>query len=213
MSPFLAASCRRWLPGSLLVAVVLSGSFPAEAADPKPSVSVAASTVNPVQPRPAVTGPSASFDTFRIIVERNIFDPNRIGRTAGTAENQPPRGDMISLVGTMRYEKGLFAFFDGSNASFQKALHEGESIAQYTVTRIGSDGVELTRDGQKFSLTVGQQLRRPVGGDWTVAALETVQRETDTAPAADATPSPAIPAGASDTLKRLMEQRQKQLKP
>ena len=167
----------------------------------------------PTQLRPATTGPAASFDAFRIIEERNIFDPNRIGRTARGTENQPARDDVISLVGTMHYEKGLFAFFDGSAAGFQKSLHEGETIAQYTVTHIGNDGVELTRDGQKFSLTIGQQLRRPVGGDWKVVALDTVHREAETAPAPDAAPSPAIPAGASDTLKRLMEQRQKQLTP
>jgi hypothetical protein len=163
------------------------------------------------------TGPTASpkyatFDTFRIIDERNIFDPNRIGRTIRSTNDQP-RGDTITLVGTMQYEKGLFAFFDGSNPSFQKALHEKEVIDQYTVTHIASDRVDLTRDGQPITLKIGQQLRRPVGGDWTVVGAEIARSEANVASSAtEAAKAPAIPADASETLKRLMEQRQKQLK-
>ena len=43
----------------------------------------------------------------------------------------------------MQYEKGLFAFFDSPDAGYRKALHDGDAIAQFTVTRITADGVEL----------------------------------------------------------------------
>ena len=168
--------------------------------------------MTPTARAPAVAGAATSIDAFRIITERNIFDPNRIDHSARRADNQP-RGDKISLVGTMHYDKGLFAFFDGSGPDFKKSLHEGEAIAQYTVEHIRNDGVELTRDGQPIFLTIGQQLRRPVGGDWTAIGLETLRSESDTPRVADAAPPPVIPTGASDTLKRLMEQRQKQLRP
>ena len=201
-------SLGRWLSG----AVALAAGRLALAADAPPAVPV----VLTAPARPAGPSGPASFDTFRIIQERNIFNPNRVGRTTRGSDVQVPRGDIITLVGTMNYEKGLFAFFDGSSAAYQKALKEGQAIDQYTVTRIRSDGVDLTRAGQPVALTIGQQLRRPVGGDWTVVALETVRSEADTASAAAAAAStpaaPAIPAGASDTLKRLMEQRQKDLK-
>lgn len=169
-------------------------------------------------PPAAAARPATGFEAFRLITERNIFDPNRTGRSARGSEEAPPRPDVISLVGTMHYDKGLVAFFDGSGAAFQKTLHEGESIAEYAVARIDQTGVELTRDGRRIPLRVGQQLRRPVGGDWAVVALETVRNEAEaqrsaaTAAASPASPA-AIPANASETLKRLMEQRQKQLKP
>ncbi len=203
---FILSGHRRLLAAGLLIAAVLGHR--AQAAGGQKPVTPASGPL-----RPATTAPTASFDNFRIIVERNIFDPSRIGRTAAGADHQLPRGDTISLVGTMHYEKGLFAFFDGSSASYQKSLHEGDLIAQYTVTLIGNDGVELLRDGQRLNLTIGQQLNRPVGGDWTVVALDAVRSEADAARAQATSPVPDIPADASDTLRRLMEQRQKQLKP
>src|SRR5882724_12245240 len=50
------------------------------------------------------------FDTFRIISQRNIFDPNRTGRiiTDRTPHNHPHTVDTITLVGTMSYPKGKF---------------------------------------------------------------------------------------------------------
>lgn len=170
-------------------------------------------------PAAAQPRPMAGFETFRLITERNIFDPNRTGRSARNTEEAPPRPDIISLVGTMNYEKGLHAFFDGSAAAFRKTLREGETLEGYTVARIDQQGVDLTRGEQRVTLRIGQQLRRPPGGEWSVVALDTVRVEAEAqraaAATAAATPSaaPAIPANASETLKRLMEQRQKQLKP
>lgn len=202
----LLSSLRSQVVFLVLVALLVSRAIGAP--DTKPPSPTPTST--PV--KATGTGPIyASFDTFRIIDERNIFDPNRVGQVARSANDQP-RGDTITLVGTMHYEKGLFAFFDGSNASFQKALHETETIAQYTVTHIANDGVELMRDGQRLSLKIGQQLQRPVGGDWSVMALDTTRNEIASTSNSDVTTPSIIPPDAPDTLKRLMEQRQKQLR-
>ena len=117
---------------------------------------------------------TASFAAFRLIGDWNIFDPNRVGRK--TNEPPPPAGDTISLVGTMQYEKGLFAFFDSPDGNYRKALHVGDAIAQFTVARIMADGVELTRDSKRISLAIGQQLHRPEGGQWTVSAAARIDR-------------------------------------
>lgn len=200
-----------WRPLTLVAAAVLLGGGPAVAADAK--------TARPKH-APAATAPTAAtaatFDSFRIIDERNIFNPNRIGRSRSSADAPQVHADTISLVGTMRYEKGLFAFFDSPDANYRKALHEGETIAQYTVKRITPDGVELTRDKNQLSLKITDQLRRPDGSDWTLVAGGAARSDApaaDSANAADAGPPVplAIPADASDTLKRLMAQRQKQL--
>ena len=212
MNRFASSHFRRRLGAALFVLIALAAVRTVAAADVASPVPVA----KPVPARPAAPSGPAAFDTFRIISERNIFDPNRVGRVARGSEVVVPRGDIITLVGTMHYEKGLFAFFDGSSAAFQQSLKEGQMIAQYTVTHIRNDGVDLTRDGHPLALAIGQQLRRPVGGDWAVVASDTVRREAEAASAAAAAASspaaPVIPAGASDTLKRLMEQRQKELK-
>jgi hypothetical protein len=179
----------------VVVAAVLLGGGAAAGADQQSLPATAAASG---------TGITTSFDAFRSIGERNIFDPNRVGRNEDEPPPQPV--ETISLVGTMRYSKGLFAFFDSPDSNYRKALHEGNTIAQFTVKRITPDGVELTRDSQQVSLTIGQQLRRLAGEDWAVSGAT----RADLAPASSA--APTIPVDASDTLRRLMEQRQKQLR-
>jgi len=158
------------------------------------------------------TGPT--FDTYRLIGDRNIFNPNRVGRSR-SSETPPPRTEVISFVGTMQYEKGLFAFFDSPDTVYRKALNEGGALGKFTVKGITADQVELERDAKPLTLRIGQQLRRPDGGDWSVIGADIVRSEARAAEA-DANPglgAPlAIPADASEALRRLMEKRQQQLK-
>ena len=145
---------------------------------------------------------------------RNIFNPNRIGRSTRSPEEAPPRTDVISFVGTMQYEKGLFAFFDSPDSAYRKTLREGDKLEQFTVKNITANSVELIRDDKPVSLTMGQQMRRPQGGEWSIIGADVVRANTAAAAASATAASapPAIPADASDTLRRLMELRQKQLK-
>jgi hypothetical protein len=167
------------------------------------------------KPAAAVT-PGSGFEAFQSIVERNIFNPNRSGRTRAVQEDKPPRLDEISLVGTMDYDKGLVAFFHSPDSAFQKTVREGESIGDFKVQRITSAGVELTRGENKVALQVSQQLQRAEGGDWVVASTpppaagasgagtSPTSRSSETVPV-------EIPADASDVLKRLLKKREKQL--
>lgn len=162
--------------------------------------------------RAAATLPADSkFDTFRVILDRNIFNPNRSPRTQIAAEEKPPRVDEISLVGTMQYDKGLIAFFDSPDSDYRKNLREGGSIAGFELRRITADSVELARGDQTVVLKVAQQLRRAEGGDWVVNTTASARGD---APAEDARSAAAaaateIPADASEVLKRLMKQREK----
>ncbi len=182
---------------------------PAAKPTPKPS-SAAKSSERPKAVAPA--GPT--FETYRLIGDRNIFNPNRVGRSR-SADTPAPRTEVISFVGTMQYEKGLFAFFDSPDAAYRKALNEGGALGKFTVKSITADSVELERDAKPLTLKMGQQLRRPDGGEWSVVGAEIVRSEARAAEAA-ANPGPgapiAIPADASDALRRLMEKRQQQLK-
>ena len=200
--------------------LALLGANPAPAADSKPTVAPAATAARGTTPVRADPAPAAavSVDAFRLISDRNIFNPNRTGRRDRSTEEAAPRIDTISLVGTMNSEKGLFAFFDGSDAAYRKALRIGEVVADFKVTQIAGDGAELERAGKPLSMKVGQQLRRPEGADWTLIGVDLARseaiaaRSAEAARAAESNTPLAIPADASETLKRLMEQRQKQLK-
>lgn len=164
----------------------------------------------------STVAPSGSFDAFRLISDRNIFNPNRTGRRDRSNEEQPPRVDMIAVVGTMESDRGLRAFFDGSEAGFRRAVHVGESVDKFKVTRITPNTVELERDGKNLSMVVGQQLRRPEGADWNLVGEDVLRREaqaraTTEAKADPASPQP-IPAGASEIEKRMRERRNKDFK-
>lgn len=186
----------------------------------------AADTKAPATPGPAVAGPvihpvpaaapvAANYDSFRLILDRNIFSSSRYTRRERSNEEPEPRVDTITLVGTLDYEKGTFAIFDGSESAYRKSGRIGDSVGPFKITDISGTGVELERDGHPVSVQLAQQLRRPEGADWSLIGAEAVRAEA-TAKAAEAATSPeaapVIPAGASDTLRRLMEQRQKQLK-
>jgi hypothetical protein len=112
-----------------------------------------------------------TFDSFRPVSDRNIFNPNRYARSTGrttrsTASTPASRVESISLVGVIAYEKGWFAFFDGTSSDYKQSLQTGGTIGQYHVTRVTSDVVQLAAGTNTFDLKVGMQMRREDEGDW-----------------------------------------------
>ena len=121
----------------------------------------------------ASTGATLDYASFRIITERNIFDPNRSGRRPSRYENREPgrqaRVDAFTLVGTMSYEKGQFAFFDGTSYEYRKALKPADMIAGYKIAEIAPKDVKLAAsNGTVVNLPVGMQMRREDEGAWQV---------------------------------------------
>ena len=167
---------------------------------------------------PKSAGTGAGFEAFQVIAEKNIFNPNRVGRTRAAPEEKPPRVDEIALVGVLQYDKGRVAFFDSPDSVHRKTVQEGDMIADFKVQRVGSDGVDLARDQQVLAMKVTQQLRRAEGGDWTLtAAPERTDARPPGAEGVAARPgegaAPELPADASEVLKRLIKKREKQFKP
>ena len=111
------------------------------------------------------------YAAFRVIVDRNIFDPNRVPHRSAEVRPRPtPRSvDSLTLVGTMAYEKGTFAFFDGSITDYKKALKLTDVIAGYKVTNISPSGVRLSAGTNELELKVGMQLRREEDGPWMLS--------------------------------------------
>jgi len=119
---------------------------------------------------------SSRFDysAFRIINDRNIFNPRRSARNATsertTTRRSTPRSDSFALVGTMSYaEKGPLAFFDGSSADYRKVLKQNDTIAGFKLTGIEASHVKLTSPTNEVELRVGMQLSHDEDGTWHVA--------------------------------------------
>jgi Tfp pilus assembly protein PilP len=232
--PPLMASCNALLlalaVGSGLIFAAESEKTPAATPAPRTTTTppTSAPTSSPERAKPDATpapaparndssvAPTASFDTFRVVSDRNIFNPNRTGRRERSTEETPPRVDTLSVVGTMESDRGLRAFFDGSDASYRRAVRVGETVDKFKVTQITPQMVDLERDGKNLSVRVGQQLRRPEGADWDLVGEDVVRSEAQARAAAEARGDPSvpppIPAGASDIERRMRERRQKDFK-
>jgi hypothetical protein len=173
----------------------------------------------PSSPSVPDIGPGGlDYAAFRMVVDRNIFDPNRFPRRPGVASVRPPatRVDTVTLVGTMSYEKGTFAFFDGTSSDYKKALKLSDLIADYRVTNIAPDGVILTAGTNELRMHVGMQLRREENGPWTlggrsgsfpaVPAPSSTNAAVASAPGSD----PASSAAESEIIKKLRQRREQE---
>lgn len=121
--------------------------------------------------QPTNTVNPKDFEAFKIITDRNIFDVNRRPPVArGTPRPPPAIVDTFALTGTMSYEGGTFAVFDGSSSEYHKVLGSGGKIANYTLAEITHDFVKLSSGTNELELKVGMQMRRSENGKWSVGA-------------------------------------------
>jgi len=151
------------------------------------------------------------YQTFRLISERNIFDPNRSSRSSGVRRSRPTIAESFALVGTLSYEKGNVAFFVGTDSSYRKDLKTGDMIAGYKIAEITANRVKLMADNQVVELGVGMQMRRQDAGEWQLAGrAESFSDSSATTVSAGKTD--AAEGAASDVLKKLMQQREQELK-
>ena len=135
----------------------------------------AQSTNNPANDGPSdpprVESPAHGLDesAFRVVPERNIFNANRSGGTVRGPSQRPARIEFFTLVGTMAYEKGAFAFFEGSNSEFTKVMKTDGVIAGHKLMDIHASSVKIEADGKEIELPVGSQMRREDEGTWHLA--------------------------------------------
>jgi hypothetical protein len=169
---------------------------------------------NPVIIRDARGPGRLDLESFRLIWERNIFDPNRSPFNRFTRSAPPPRDrerrrtDSFALIGTMSYEKGRFAFFEGSSPQYQKVLETSNSIGDYTITAITPSHVLLQSTNGQIELPVGMQMKREDEGPWSLA--ERAHSSEGYRRASDSSSGPVSSGDASEALRRLMERREKE---
>lgn len=182
---------------------------------PLPTILLLAGLVTitgPARAQETNTDSGLDFKSFSVISQRNIFNPNRTGRRSYVSTGPRVRVDSFTLVGTMSYEKGRYAFFDGTRSEYRKTLKPSETIAGYKIAEIAADHIKLAAaSNQTINLPVGTQMRRTDGGPWALAGRATADAYSATpTPAPDTAPA-AAPDGASaaesDVMKRLMMKR------
>jgi len=121
---------------------------------------------------PSSKSPGLDDSAFRIVAERNIFNANRSGGQVRLSSlRHPARIESFTLVGTMAYEKGAFAFFSGSSSEFSKVVETSGVIAGHKVVDVLANGVKLEADGRILELPIGSAMRRKTRarGSWAKA--------------------------------------------
>jgi len=152
------------------------------------------------------------YASFRIVTERNIFNANRSGgpvRPSRETRN-PSRVEAFRLVGIMEYDKGLFAFFDGTSPDYKKALQSQGKVAGYALTNLTAESVTLEAEGQKIELRVGMQVRREDNGEWQLAASGDLPAASGGSSASSESSGGDSVGEMSEVLKKLMQQREQE---
>ena len=166
-----------------------------------------------------------AFSPF--ITQRNIFDPNRYPHETRTSHRTSPRRNsapQVTLVGTMSYQKGMFAFFSGNDWSLRKILPVSGGIVGYTVTAITTAGVKIQgADKKEVAMNIGDQLRESnngwvlvaqgdaVAGSGTIGSPTTETGDSDSGGTTNEV-APSASLGSNDILKRLMQLREQENK-
>ncbi len=172
---------------------------------------VAAQTTN----TPAAT----NYSSFQIIVDRNIFDPNRYAHTPHShGRSVSKSAPYFALVGTLSSRNGMLAFFDGNDSDYRKVLSPDGAIAGYKVVEITLRGARLEAAGKPVVMKVGAQMRQEGKGEWQLAESDELPAAStgNETPATDETPAAGPASGSAsepnDVLKKLMQQREQELK-
>ena len=164
-----------------------------------------------------VPGPTEYTKFSQFIANRDIFDPNRVPHTVyrpgprpsntGGRSQRPTSAPMFSLVGTMSYEKGLFAFFDGNNSGLRRVLPVNASYQGYTIAKLAQGKVllETADKSQQVVLNTGEIMRQQ-NGKWVKSGSGPVSTGTMSSPGAlisafnsGAADSGTVDSGAADS--------------
>jgi hypothetical protein len=153
------------------------------------------------------------YSSFKIIADRNIFNPNRSSRSGRSRATQQTRAkvDSFALVGTLSSGKGSFAFFDSTSSQYKKVLKRADTIAGYRVKEIAPNHVKLESGGKEIELRVGNKMRRQDGGEWRLAGQAESSASTNESAASAESTASISDDEANDVLTKLMKQREEEL--
>lgn len=178
-----------------------------------------------VRTQDAEASRSPDYAVFRVVVERNIFNASRSGRPVSREREtrRPTRVETFGLVGTMEYDQGPLAFFDGSSSDYRKALRPGGSVAGYRLEDVRADAVTLRQASNTFELRLGAQMRREDDGEWKASGQFDAAAAGSSSGGSSSSGRSSSSGGdsggdsssggggdVSDILKRLMEKREKE---
>jgi hypothetical protein len=123
------------------------------------------------------------FNSFKILLERNIFDPNRYPNKPKQLEQvkvKAPRQveiDSLTVTGALISGATTMAFFEGSQSEYERTVSVGSKIAGCLIMEINTNYVKLDVDGKLLELPISSHLVRRDQGEWEVTAASDFPNE------------------------------------
>ena len=156
----------------------------------------------------------ATWDSFRLILDRNIFARNRSAPSRVRPPGiQPPPGNeehFLVLTGVVVREDERVAFFEDARAGETIRAYVGDSLGDGSLASITLDGVEYRSGNSTRRISVGENLAGLTTALYATTAASqpaaTTMPEATTLPDAASKPSSGTDKGANDILERMRQQ-------
>ncbi len=195
-------------------------------ASPRPDSQPEKKPAPAARKEPATRGPKPlTFEDFDLVVNRNIFDPNRrkiVIRSREEAPPPPPPRNSIVLKGTMKTPDALFASFDSTLSECRGRFDKDQEFGGFKLTAITRTNATLKLDTNVFALAVGESLSKTGDGPWTAAGRSSFSSGGSYGSSSRSSGSSSSDSGSSSTsssssssggrsaaLQRLLEMRKK----
>ena len=142
------------------------------------------------EPSPSRASSSPAFDTFQVILDRNIFDPSRrptlstenldayesekpdaYEETLRSTDPFSPGADYLVVTGALLYDAEAVAFLRVSSPEYATVVRQGDTIAGFQVKSIATNQIVLQNDERAITVPVGFGISRTGSDPWRVAAL------------------------------------------
>jgi len=169
-------------------------------------------------------------EAFRILEQRNLFDPTRQPPRAASPRPTPSttpnsvapveRRESLTLLGVVVSGEQAFAHLTGSSPEVRRVARVGDTVAGARVALIETGRVVLELPEGPVTLKVGYQMSRRGDQPWQVEVADTtvvmatsVSTPGAPAPAVTNPSAPATVGGESmgELMRRLMERRQREM--
>jgi hypothetical protein len=172
--------------------------------------------------KPAPSENKVTWDSYRLIVTRNIFSRDRRAPTrertptyTPSAPRPQPTGPNLVLTGVVVQETQCIAFFEDSASGDTTGAVAGQALAKGRVRSVCLDGVEYESGGVCRKIAIGQSLDgQSVSFDRTPTASApagTATTSSTSEPSTSSQPSGSGDKGTNDVLERMRQRRQQEL--
>jgi len=168
------------------------------------------------QDQDAVAQKKDAWESYRIILQRNIFSRQRgprvdLSRRQRVDAPPPPNPETYYKLKGIVQQNGVFiAFIENTQRGQILRVREGDSVARGTVKNFNLDTIEYQFEDNTVKIAMGKDLE---GGQGAITLNQMYElSQTYTPTSQDKTKESSSPsADEAEILKQLMERRKQQL--